>query len=220
MQDTEVIYAQNWGLADYEAALKRQLSCHEQVLGGKALGYLNFVEHPPTVSFGKHGRAEHLLVSPKQLQEAGVACVRTDRGGEVTAHMPGQLVIYPILNLPRLGLGARKYVDRLLDVTILTLSELGVKAHTDSEHPGVWVGTAKICAVGIRIRSRVSMHGIALNVHNNLELFKQMIPCGIEARGVTSLHHLTGEKIELSKIGLIWQKNFAKLFGRVVTDIS
>ncbi|MFW7380301.1 MAG: lipoyl(octanoyl) transferase LipB [Oligoflexus sp.] len=210
------IVSQNWGRLDYQLAYEKQLACHQEVLSGQRLGFINLLEHPPTVTFGKHGKAENLLVQPEELERLGVCCVRSDRGGEVTAHMPGQLVIYPVLHLTRLGLGARAYVDLLLQATIGTLAAWGVDARVDAENPGVWVGQNKICAIGVRIKERVSLHGIAINVSNKLELFNMMIPCGIQQRGVISLQQLTGNAPDLALLGQQWLENFARLLGRSI----
>src|SRR5690606_6881098 len=126
--------------------------------------------------------------------------VKTERGGQITAHEPGQLVLYPILPLAQWGISARRYVNTLEQAVIQLLADYGVEARRDTEHPGVWVEANKICALGIRIKQRVSMHGLALNVTNALDIFSSIVPCGIHGRGVTSLNHVVGKTVILSDV--------------------
>jgi len=217
MSDSKsAILSHDWGVVDYQLAYAQQLALHDTVVQGSRLGHVIQVQHPPTITFGKYGKEEHLLLSREELSRRGVECVRSDRGGEVTAHMPGQLVIYPILHLSKLGLGARAYVDLLVNTSIKTLREWGVEAHPDPQYPGVWVQKNKICAIGVRIKARVSLHGIALNVNNDLELFRNMVPCGIRQRSVISLQQLTGEAHDLASVGKKWLENFASLVGHPI----
>lgn len=177
------------GLMPYLAALSAQEKTLERVASGD-VGEILCVEHPPVITLGRHADTRHVLLSDEELKQRGIEVVRTDRGGEATCHNPGQMVIYPILPLGLLGIGVREYVDMLEQAVIDTLAELGVIAARDAQYPGVWIGSNKICAIGIRIKRRVSMHGIALNVSNDLGLFQTIVPCGIQQRGVTTLAHL------------------------------
>ena len=174
----------------YGEALLRQVEAHADVVAEKSLAIIFTVEHDPVLTMGKNSDLENLLFPRNFYQAQGVEIVDTERGGQITAHMPGQLVVYPILNMSRLKLSVREYINVLEESVISTLSKYGVSAHRDSEHPGGWVGAKKICALGVRIKSRVSMHGLALNVNNELSLFEKIIPCGIKARGITNLLNL------------------------------
>jgi lipoate-protein ligase B len=131
------------------------------------------------------------------LERAGVELVESDRGGDVTFHGPGQLVAYPIIRLNDHALSVGGYVHRLEEVVVATLAELGVAAQKDHCAVGVWTldhGTlAKICAIGVRIRRGVTMHGLALNVSTNLMQFELIVPCGLSGRTVTSLAKLLGD---------------------------
>lgn len=188
MQDALPRLTQVWaGLMDYERCLALQMELHKAQVEGTGGPYLILVEHPPVLTFGKNADRAHLLCAASALREQGVTIVDTDRGGEVTAHEPGQLVAYPILRLSDFGLTPRSYVCLLEKAVIRTLDLLGVAGTTDPEHPGVWVGREKICALGVRIKQRVTLHGLALNVTNSLALFRKIVPCGIAGRGVTSL---------------------------------
>ena len=178
------------GSLRYGDALARQEAAHSEVASERMPGVIFTVEHEPVLTMGKNSDQGHLLFSRDFYQSQGIEIVDTERGGQITAHMPGQLVIYPILNIGALGLTVRTYVNILEESVIQTLAKYGIKAHRDPEHPGVWVGHDKICALGVRIKSRVTMHGLALNVNNDLALFGKIVPCGIRFRGVTSIERL------------------------------
>jgi len=175
------------GILRYGEALSRQESAHTDVAADRCSGVIFTVEHEPVLTMGKNSEGGNLLFAREFYESQGVEIFDTERGGQVTAHMPGQLVVYPILNMIALGLTVRTYVNILEESVIQTLAKYDIMAHRDPEHPGVWVGHEKICAMGVRIKSRVSMHGLALNVNNDLSLFGKIIPCGIKFRGVTSI---------------------------------
>jgi lipoate-protein ligase B len=207
--DPAAIELKRYPVLDYLAALEEQRRLHRLVQTGDSPGFLMLVQHPPTLTLGRHATADNLLWSRDQYEAQGVAVVETDRGGEVTAHMPGQTVMYPIIPLARHKLSPRPFVDKLMQAVIATLGAFAIEAHQDPEHPGVWVGADKICAVGVRIRSRVSMHGIALNVNNSLSLFEAIVPCGIHGRGVTSMSWLRGEPVDQRLVEQCLVRNFA-----------
>src|SRR5262249_20988152 len=153
-----------------------QEQIHEQVRCG-AEEYLILVEHPPVITFGRRPNVErNLIASDEQLNKLGVEVVQSDRGGDITFHGPGQLVAYPIIRLSDHHLLVGGYVRTLLDCVIATLNELGIEAQRDDDAIGVWTKRldgqfAKICALGVRIRRGVSLHGIALNVTTDLRYF-------------------------------------------------
>lgn len=166
--------------------------------------HLLLVEHDPpviTVSARKTAR-QHLIATPDMLARAGVEVCETDRGGDITYHGPGQLVVYPILDLNTLGLRLHGYMRLLEQVVIDTLARFGIEGHRDDTATGVWVATAehraarnaKICAMGVRVSRWVTMHGLALNVTTNLDHFNLIIPCGLVGRGVTSMARELGEQ--------------------------
>ena len=206
-----VLKVTDLGLMPYEAALVAQEQALTRVVAG-VTGEIFTVEHPSVITLGRHADLKHVLHPESELTEAGISLVRTERGGEVTCHNPGQLVIYPILPLSRMGLSVRSYV-RLLEQSIInTLREVGLAATRDPNYPGVWVGADKICAVGIRIKQRVSMHGIALNIDNDLSIFNRVVPCGIQGRGVTSVSNL-GVCASFLQLREIYLLNLTKLVG-------
>lgn len=175
-----------------------QEEAHAQVLAGGEERIL-FVEHPPVITFGRRaGVDRHLVASDEQLAKLGVEVVQSDRGGDITFHGPGQLVAYPIIRLNdhRLSVGA--YVHGLERAVIGALADFGIEARADPSAVGVWVShagrEAKICAIGVRIRRGVSLHGLALNVETDLKYFDLIVPCGLTGRAVTSMRELMGDR--------------------------
>lgn len=175
------------GLESYSQCLDRQHIIHRDVSATPGLAVVITVQHTPVITLGKNADHTYVLSGKDWLKARGIDLIQTDRGGEVTAHEPGQLVVYPILKLIEFGLSPRKYVALLEETIIEMLAQWGILSAVDPDHPGVWVGENKICAVGVRIKDRVTMHGIALNICNDLDLFRLMVPCGIVGRGVTSI---------------------------------
>jgi lipoyl(octanoyl) transferase len=184
------------GCLEYREAWARQEQAHDQV-AGDGEEQLLLVEHPPVITFGRRpGGEKHLLASRDRLRELGIDLVESDRGGEVTFHGPGQIVAYPIVRLIDHGLSVGAYVRRLEDIVISTLAKFGIAGRKDDSAIGVWVqdgdSLAKICALGVRIRKGISLHGIALNVETDLAFFQLIIPCGLASRPVTSMRKLLG----------------------------
>lgn len=190
------------GELEYQAAYRAQREHVEEVLaardaGRPETGRVLLVEHPPVITITRRpGVASHLLATPEAVARAGVALEETDRGGDITYHGPGQVVAYPILDLNLLNLGLHAYMRMLEAVAIDTVARFGIAARRDTGATGVWVergspgsglAPAKICAMGVRVRRWVSMHGMALNVTTNLEHFRLIVPCGLIGRPVTSL---------------------------------
>ncbi len=184
------------GITPYDAALQVQQRIAAEVRAG-AEATLILLEHPPTYTLGKHGNIAHLLSSESDLLVRGAAVHRTDRGGDATYHGPGQIVAYPILNLRALGLGAAAYVRSLESLLIDVLARFGIAATRSLRGHGVWVGDAKIAAIGVRIAGAVSTHGLALNVNTDLDRFRHIVPCGIAGGAVTSMQRLTGSSFEM-----------------------
>jgi lipoate-protein ligase B len=187
------------GTMAYREAWAEQERAHADVLAGGEERVF-FVEHPPVITLGRRpGLERNLVASAEQLERLGVELVQSDRGGDITFHGPGQLVAYPIVRLIDHGLLVGAYVRKLQEAVIATLAELGVAAQRDPGAVGVWTPTetaalAKICAIGVRIRRGVSMHGIALNVTTDLSYFDLIVPCGLAGRSVTSLEKLLGSR--------------------------
>ncbi len=201
--DDPIISVTDLGRLDYARAYERQAALNEAVLArrdepGSLPGELLLVEHDPVITLTRRpAAAGHVLASEELLAQRGVALAHTNRGGDVTYHGPGQLVAYPILDLKRLGLGIHDHV-RLLEASVIdTLGAFGVRGERDPEATGVWVVhdgiPAKICAIGVRVRRWVTMHGLAINVRPDLSHFDLIVPCGLHGRTVTSLQRLMGD---------------------------
>jgi len=187
------------GLMEYERSLslQRELGARAREDGG--VGTALFVEHPHTITLGyslrgDEGRAS-LRVTAQELSALGVRVVEVDRGGKATYHGPGQLVCYPVFDLKVLRLGVKRWVGRLMDLVVGALQDLGVDAELDDDYPGVWVGGAKLAAVGVRVADRISYHGFAVNVDPDLSMFGHIVPCGLADRPVTSLAELGGKEL-------------------------
>ncbi|MDE6374157.1 MAG: lipoyl(octanoyl) transferase LipB [Alistipes sp.] len=192
------------------------------------IGTVLLVEHPPVYTLGKSGHAENLLVDRMALERLGAQFFHIDRGGDITFHGPGQLVCYPVLDLERIGIGLREYIDRLEETVIRTVARYGIAAGRIAGASGVWIGgpeetaadkecaeeTAgrraaanrekdvprKICAIGVRSSRYVTMHGFALNVTTDLEWFSRINPCGFRDRDVTSIARETGRRVAMEEV--------------------
>lgn len=196
----------NLGLMDYQAAWAVQRRIAHARAAGSAEDTLLFVEHPHTYTLGSSGHAENLLMSEDERQRRGVAVVRVDRGGDITYHGPGQLVVYPIMALGAIQPDGRLpradyvgYIRRLEQSIIETMSAWGVPARREEGFAGAWVdmpsGPEKIAAIGVKVTAAgVSMHGLAINVDPDLRYFAGIVPCGIADKGVTSLSKLLGNE--------------------------
>lgn len=174
---------------------------------------LILLQHPPTYTLGARGKPEHLLLSQEAYLSRGAEVHRTDRGGDVTFHGPGQVVGYPIVNIRARGGGPVSYVRALEAMLIEVLARFGISAGRSERNAGVWVGDAKIAAIGVRISRGVTTHGFALNVNTDLSYFDDIIPCGLPDARVTSVRALTGETFELDDVELEIAAAFAQTFG-------
>jgi lipoate-protein ligase B len=173
---------------------------------------LLLVEHPPTITVGKSGRIDNVLASRRELEEQGLSLFFTDRGGDVTYHGPGQLVIYPIVDLRRRERDIHAYVHDLEEVVIRTLAQFSIAGSRD-KHAGVWVDGRQIAAIGIAIRRWITMHGIALNVSPEHDHFRYINPCGMAGVPVTSIYELTGQYVSLETVIEKVIAEFAGVFG-------
>ena len=184
------------GPLPYGKALELQWKLHTEVVQTPpCLGTLLFTSHaPPVITFGHSHGPEHLLVEGTRLREQGIELQTVDRGGSIPLPSPGQLVLYPILHLERLGCRLRHFVATLEEGIIEVLALHGLTAGRHPDHPiGVWVDGRKICSLGLQLVHGVTLHGLALNVTNDLSLFDLIQPCGLSARGVmTSVGELLG----------------------------
>ncbi|CAG4925039.1 unnamed protein product [Colias eurytheme] len=211
------------GLMSYDTALKIQMSIARKHLDSMMKGIdgdydtLLLVEHKPVYTVGIRDDTPNEEV--RRLKDLGAEFRKTNRGGLITFHGPGQLVAYPIINLKHYKTSVKWYVNSLEQTVINLCDELGIKANR-SPHTGVWVDDNKIAAIGVHASRYVTTHGISLNCDNDLSWFDHIDPCGIEDKGVTSLSKETGVKCTIDKITPIFLKNFEKVFDCKSEDIN
>jgi len=206
-------FAVDLGLIPYPEARDLQLRLvAARAQGRMAANVLLFLEHPPVFTLGRRGGREHLLVSEAWLAQSGVPVVQVERGGEITYHGPGQLVVYPIVHLPGDGLGVVDLVGRLEEVMIRTCRACAVPAGRNELNRGAWVGLRKIGSVGIAVRRGVSFHGLALNVNPDLKPFEWIRPCGLEGIGVTSIQVEAGHPIDIADVKRVMQDHIETVF--------
>ncbi len=201
------------GQVSYESMLALQESRHKAVSEG-APETLFLLEHNKVITLGKNGRDENLLYSKDDLAARGIELLRSSRGGDITYHGPGQLVVYPILRLQPHEQDLRQYVTRLEQIMIRTAADFGVKAGPVDGLRGIWVGNEKLGAIGVRMSRWVTMHGFALNITTDLSDFELIIPCGLKDRGVTSLSKLLSRPPTIKEVEMRVIKHFADLFER------
>jgi lipoic acid synthetase len=188
------------GLADYQDVLQQQLQICKEKLQGKIPDTILITEHPPVITLGARQSANKLLADRKSLKEQGIDIVDVRRGGGATAHNPGQLVFYPILYLPDLGLGITEYIRKLEDIGIELLEQLGVSSQRQKGFPGLWVKNRKIASIGVRVSKFVTYHGMAININNDLSIFDYIVPCGLENIKMTSVLNETGIRYSMNEV--------------------
>jgi len=170
-----------------------------------------FLQHSPVITMGKSGKAQNVL-APQAIREKGIKVIFTDRGGDVTYHGPGQIVVYPILNLRIHGLSVPGYVWKLEETVIRLLDRFGVKARRIEKLRGVWVENEKVAALGVHLSRWISKHGLALNVNTNLDPFDFINPCGT-GRRATSMARILGRELPMEEIETLIIQCFADVFG-------
>ena len=191
------------GLIDYKEAWDYQEKLFSEIISIKlnnrnnseqtpVPNYLIFCEHPPVYTLGKSGSVDNLLIDENQLDQLGAQFYKINRGGDITHHGPGQLVVYPLLDLENFFTDIHLYLRKLEEVVIQLLHDYEIEAERNPGFTGVWIDAntekaRKICAMGVKCSRWVTMHGIALNVSNELSFFNHIIPCGIEDKSVTNL---------------------------------
>ena len=180
--------------------------------------YLLFVEHDHVYTLGNSGNSENLLFNENILKQKGIEFYKTNRGGDITYHGPGQLVCYPIIDMENFYTDIHKYLRDLEEIIINTLNVLGITASGNSNETGVWIDVGKlnerkICAMGIKVSRWVTMHGLALNVNTNLSFFEGIIPCGISNKGVTSISNELNKEVKMDLVQKIFTEKFLDQFN-------
>ena len=221
---------QDWGTIDYQEAWDKQEALFSEIVNIKSANrtnnteiitknYLIFCEHPAVYTLGKSGKIEHFLLDEKGLLDNHARFYKINRGGDITYHGPGQLVGYPILNLDYFFTDIHKYLRLLEEAVILTLADYKITAGRSEGQTGVWLESdnpfkaRKICAMGVRCSRWVTMHGFAFNVNTNLADFKNIVPCGIDDKAVTSMEAELGEKVNIESVKLKLIQHLAELFN-------
>jgi lipoyl(octanoyl) transferase len=239
MKNKRVIL-QDWGLTDYKEAWDRQEAIFADtvklkteirnrqvaVLAGTdhsteeilTPNYLIFCEHPHVYTLGKSGKPEHLLLDEAGLKKKKAVYYTINRGGDITYHGPGQIVSYPILDLDNFFTDIHLYLRTLEEAIILTLADYGLKAGRYPGYTGVWFDAdnekaRKICAMGVRCSRWVTMHGLAFNVNPDLDYFKNIVPCGIDDKAVTSMQQELGRVVDINEVKQILTRHISVLFG-------
>ncbi len=229
------VHFEDLGLIDYKKAWDYQQELNKKLIERKrsyekehgslenyvGQHYLLICEHPPVFTLGKSGSASHLLLNETGLEKENISYYKINRGGDITYHGPGQLVVYPIFDLECFFRDVHKYVRSLEEVVIRTIKEYNLEGIRESGYTGVWLEKGensekhKICAIGVHLSRWVSLHGLAFNVNTQLEHFQHIIPCGIvdNNRMVTSLSKELGKKQEMELVKLKIKAHFATIFG-------
>ena len=216
------------GLIDYKQAWDYQENIFKEIVDLKIKNrnedtnilpqnHLVFCEHPNVYTLGKSGKEDHLLLDKKGLLDNDVSFYKINRGGDITYHGPGQLVVYPIFDLEQFFTDIHKYMRLLEEAVIMTLQEYGIIAQRMEGQTGVWLGVGsievrKICAMGVKSSRWVTMHGLGFNVNSDLRYFDHIIPCGISDKSVTSMANELGEEVDMNELSNKLLVNLANLF--------
>jgi len=219
------------GLIDYKECWDYQEKIFQEIISLKihnrnsppndqvpTISQLLFCEHPHVYTLGKSGDEKHLLLNEAQLKTKSATYYKINRGGDITYHGPGQIVGYPILDLDNFFTDIHKYLRFLEEIIILTLQDYGIESGRIEGLTGVWldwknpIKARKICAMGVRTSRWVTMHGFAFNVNSDLSYFKNIIPCGIQDKAVTSMNTELGRELNMEEVKQKVRKYFAKVF--------
>ncbi len=196
----ESLQIHDCGLEDFRKTLELQHKIIEQRRQGLIGDTVLIVEHKPVITLGARQSANKLLIKKEEIIERGIEIVEIRRGGGATAHNPGQIVFYPILNLQELHLGVNEYIRKLEQVGIELLEQLGVKADRRKGFPGLWVNYKKVASIGVRVSRQITHHGMAINIQNDLGIFDSIVPCGLEDVKMTSVLNETDKKYSMQEV--------------------
>jgi lipoyl(octanoyl) transferase len=188
------------GLTEYEETLREQQRLVEQKRNGQIDDMVLLVEHRPVITLGARRLINKLLAGPEELAKQGIAVVEIRRGGGATAHNPGQIVFYPILELRGINLAIGDYIRQLEAIGIELVEQLGVFGQRRKGLPGIWVGSKKIGFIGVRVSQGITYHGMAINIHNDLAIFDYIVPCGLEGVEITSAAAETGKEYSMAEV--------------------
>ncbi|MCG9879308.1 MAG: lipoyl(octanoyl) transferase LipB [Bacteroidia bacterium] len=231
MMDTVSVNFQDWGLTPYQEAWDRQEFIFKELVDQKFANRVNpesvqtelknhliFCQHPHVYTLGKSGKIENLLLDEEGLKKYEATFFPINRGGDITYHGPGQLVVYPIFDLEQFFTDIHKYLRFLEEAVIQTLAHYGIKGDRYEGYTGVWIDpdlptARKICAMGVRCSRWITMHGLAFNINTNLDYFKHIIPCGIDDKAVTSMELELGRKLDFTEVSEVLKSKIAQQFN-------
>lgn len=188
------------GMADYREVLQLQLQLRDKRRRGEIENTVLIVEHSAVITLGARQSANKVLADRENLAQKHIDVVDIRRGGGTTAHNPGQLVFYPILNLQKMGLGISEYIRELESIGAELLEQLNVQAERRKGFPGLWVGTKKIASIGVRVSKFITYHGMAINIQNDLSIFEFITPCGLDNIEMTSVLKENGKRCSMNQI--------------------
>jgi len=200
------------GLKDYQSILTLQENTLQDLLSGTGKDTIFITEHQPVITLGARDSANKLTKDINTIKQAGIEVFQTRRGGGTTAHNPGQLVVYPIINLKKRSLGVSDFVHLLEKIGIEFLAELGVNCCAKKGFPGLWIEERKIASIGVQIKKWITCHGIAININNDLSIFDLIVPCGLENVKMTSAQIELGRTINIDDAKNILKKILLKHF--------
>ena len=190
----------DWGLVDYRKMLQIQHTKCKERRSNQIPNTIFLVEHPAVITLGARQSRNKLLMSQSDIVQNNIDVVEIRRGGGTTAHNPGQLVIYPIMNLQQLGLCIREYIRKLEAVGAELLKKLNVNSTRKKDFPGLWIENRKIASIGVRVSRLTTYHGMAINIHNDLAIFDYIVPCGLENVEMTSVLQETGTRHNMTEV--------------------
>jgi lipoyl(octanoyl) transferase len=213
-------YKEAWELQEslFQASIQEKIQIRNGVNDIQTKNYLLFCEHPHVYTLGKSGSEANLLLNESELQEKDATYYKINRGGDITYHGPGQLVVYPIFDLDYFFTDIHKYMRYLEEAVIQTLEHFGIKGGRVEGLTGVWIEgdtlrARKISAMGVKSSRWVTMHGIGFNINSDLSYFSNIIPCGIDDKAVTSMQKELGQTVSMDEVAKILKQNLALLFN-------
>jgi len=214
-------YSVNLGMMDYNKAWQFQ----SELVAAKANSSIDrdiilFLEHPAVFTLGRRGGRDYLLVGDSFLEQSGIPVVQVERGGYITFHGPGQLVVYTLINLENRRLGVTDFVAALEEIMLQSVRAWGLTAQRSTANPGIWMGRRKMGSIGIALRKGISFHGLALNINLDLTPFSWIQPCGLEGVSMTSVKQELGKEISMRVARHTVKKNFQSVLGLDLNDIS
>ena len=196
-------YIIDLGLIDYQKAWELQRQLWSRRVEEELPDLLLILEHPHVITLGRRGNRSHLIASSEVLEAMKIPIFHVERGGDVTYHGPGQMVVYPILDLKEYGYRLIRYIGQLEEVILRVLIDFRIQGKRDSLNRGVWVNGEKIASVGVAIKRWVSFHGFSLNYETNLKYFELINPCGLEGKKMTSMAKILGKEISRERL---WER--------------